>query len=216
MPTEAFASPLIVWLGSKRYAFPPGRDVIVGHDRRADIRIERRDEFTPPTAVVLHYDGRQWVAIDRSRHGIYVDGARMSTVFIHDGQVIMIGHPQYGSRLVFQVGAPAHPPPRPGPGMPPPPPRPVPPRRIPGQPEPTPAPSRFPTQRFQARRPQPEPPRRTAPELPSQLQTQRMRWAQSQRAEAPARPAQPKPPPSHPEPPVCPSIMADDHISTRR
>ncbi|MGB7144294.1 FHA domain-containing protein, partial [Mycobacterium sp.] len=120
MPTEAFDSPLIVWLGHRKYTFPAGRDVTVGRDSRADIRVDGA-----PTQVVLHHNGSQWIAVDRSEGGIYVDGVRMSTVFIHDGRAVTLGDPQHGPRLVFQLGAP--PPPRPAPPPPPmrQPPRPV-------------------------------------------------------------------------------------------
>ncbi len=131
MPTDgSFGSPLIVWLGPRRYAFAPGRDVVVGHDNAADIRLEGA---IAPTQVVLHHSGSQWIAVDRGEGGIFVDGVRMSTVFIHDGRAITLGDPQHGPRLVFQLGAPPPPPrptppPRPAafaPPRPPPPPRPV-------------------------------------------------------------------------------------------
>ncbi|MGA8332060.1 MAG: FHA domain-containing protein, partial [Mycobacterium sp.] len=117
MPTDrSFGFPLIIWFGPRRYAFPPGRDVVVGHNNSADIHLEGT---AAPTHVVLHYSGDQWIAVDRGESGIYVDGVRMSTVFIHDGRTITLGDPQHGPRLTFQLGAP-QPPPRPAP-----PPRPV-------------------------------------------------------------------------------------------
>src|ERR1700753_2030735 len=108
MPTEAPASPLIVWFGPKRYTFPVGRDVTIGPDSRADIR---GDGAGTPTHVVVHHNGRQWIAVDRGEGGIYVDGVRMSTVFIHDGRAITLGDPEHGPRLVFQLGPPPPPPP---------------------------------------------------------------------------------------------------------
>ena len=106
MPTEAFGSPLIVWLGPHRYTFPVGRDVTIGPDSRADIRLDGVGASTAPPMVVLHHNGSQWIAVDRSEGGIYVDGVRMSTVFIHDGRAITLGDPQHGPRLVFQLGRP--------------------------------------------------------------------------------------------------------------
>ena len=128
--TAAFGSPLIVWLGPRRYAFPPGRDVTIGLDSGADIRLDGVGPSANPTLVVLHYNGGQWIAVDRSEAGIYVDGVRMSTVFIHDGRAITLGDPQRGPRLVFQLAAPPPPPPPAAPRPPmrpaaPPPPRPV-------------------------------------------------------------------------------------------
>ena len=109
--TAAFGSQLIVWLGPRRYAFPPGRDVTIGLDSGADIRLDGVGPSANPTLVVLHYNGGQWIAVDRSEAGIYVDGVRMSTVFIHDGRAITLGDPQRGPRLVFQLAAPLPPPP---------------------------------------------------------------------------------------------------------
>jgi ABC transport system ATP-binding/permease protein len=120
MPTEAFASSLTVWIGSNRYTFPPGRDVTVGRDSQADIRIDGVGVSTSSTSsihMVLHHDGRQWVAVDRSESGIYVDGVRMSTVFIHDGRAITLGDPQHGPQLIFRLAAPAPPPPRDAPWL---------------------------------------------------------------------------------------------------
>src|SRR5271169_3931300 len=166
MPTEAFASPLIVWLGPRRYAFPAGRDVTVGRDSRADIRLDGVGTPASPTHMVLHHDGRQWIAVDRSEGGIYVDGVRMSTVFIHDGRAITLGDPQHGPRLVFQLGAPPPPAPRAAPppaAAPPPrsvqhnrPPVPPPPPRA-HPPRPTPNPARWPAQPPPLRPPQPPP-----------------------------------------------------------
>ena len=126
MSTATFGPPLIVWLGPRRYSFPTGRDVTVGLDSSADIRLDAAGPSATPPLVVLHYNGDQWIAVDRSEAGIFVDGVRMSTVFIHDGRAITLGDPQYGPRLVFQLAAP---PPQP-PQAPPPPMRPpVPPPR---------------------------------------------------------------------------------------
>jgi ABC transport system ATP-binding/permease protein len=112
MPTEAFASPLTVRIGSDEYTFPRSRDVTVGRDSRADIRIDSVGASTSAIYLVLHYDGKQWMAVDRSESGIYVDGVRMSVIFIHDGRAITLGDPEHGLRLVFRLAAPAPPPPR--------------------------------------------------------------------------------------------------------
>ncbi|ORB70887.1 ABC transporter, partial [Mycobacterium scrofulaceum] len=126
------ASPLTVWVGSMRFDFAPGRDVIVGYGPGCDIALERLgNPASPPPPprpeLVLRFAGAQWVAIDLSHNGIFVDGARVSTVNIRGGQAISIGDPQHGPRLVFETGHPAgpaaaarpaprpaaHPPPRP-------------------------------------------------------------------------------------------------------
>ena len=65
-------------------------------------RPDRRRRARPD--LVLRFAGTHWVAIDRSPNGIFVNGARMSTVDIRDGQAITIGDPQRGPRLIFNVG----------------------------------------------------------------------------------------------------------------
>ncbi|BCO94067.1 ATP-binding cassette domain-containing protein [Mycobacterium intracellulare] len=119
MPTEASAvpaSPLTVWAGPSRYVFSPGRDVLVGYGPGCDIPLERIGSPAPPPAphpdVVLRFTGAQWVAIDLSHRGIFLDGFRVPTVEIRDGLGITIGDPQHGPRLIFQVTPhPAAPPP---------------------------------------------------------------------------------------------------------
>lgn len=126
MPTEASAvpaSPLTVWAGPSRYVFSPGRDVLVGYGPGCDIPLERLGSPAPPPAphpdVVLRFTGAQWVAIDLSHRGIFLDGFRVPTVEIRDGLGITIGDPQHGPRLIFQLApAPAAPAEQPkGPGL---------------------------------------------------------------------------------------------------
>ncbi|WP_102417134.1 hypothetical protein [Mycobacterium sp. 4858] len=162
MRTEASAfraSPLTVWVGPMRFDFAPGRDVIVGYGPGCDIALERLgNPGSPPPPpgpeMVLRFAGTQWVAIDLSHHGIFVDGARASTVNIRDGQAISVGDPQRGPRLVFQIAQPAGPPapaqrPAPRPGAHPPPPFPV----APPPPRPHGPTLRAPTQRETQRMP---------------------------------------------------------------
>ncbi len=196
MRTEASAfraSPLTVWVGSMRFDFAPGRDVIVGYGPGCDIALERLGNPTsPPPAprpeVVLRFAGTQWVAIDLSHTGIFVDGARASTVNIRNGQAISIGDPQRGPRLVFQTGHPAGPP-----GQ-------VPPGQAPRPPEypPPPSPPTPPAA--------PPPTRSNDPNLraPTQRDTQRMRVLPPQ---PPA--AEPSAPP-HPALPAQPTAAADE------
>src|SRR6201999_1780452 len=177
--TATFGPTLIVWLGPRRYSFPTGRDVTVGLDTSADVRLDSAGPLATPPLVVLHYNGDQWIAVDRSEAGIYVEGVRMSTVFIHDGRAITLGDPQYGPRLVFQLAAPPPPPPQ---APPPPPMRPAapPPRPIHHNRPPPP-------------RPMPGPVPRSAPPPPPPLQP-------------PPPPLQPPPPPlQSPPPPIQPA-----------
>lgn len=135
MPTQASALPpaLTVWAGPARYVFAPGRDLIVGYGPGTDIPLERlgHPARSPGVDVVLRFTGTQWVAIDLSHRGIFVDGSRLSTVEIRDGLGIAIGDPQHGPRLAFQLAPPAGRPPTPGPAVVPPPGRPDP--RVPTQ-----------------------------------------------------------------------------------
>ena len=189
MPTGAFASPLIVWFGPNRYTFPVGRNVTVGRDSRADIRIDGIGTSTSPTHVVLHYNGSQWIAVDRGEGGIYVDGVRMSTVFIHDGKAITLGDPQHGPRLVFQLGTPPPPPPR---GVPRPEVRPVPPQMRPAPPPP--ATHRRPGQPGWPP-PAPPPPRADQPERPPVPPPPAMPTPpRPHRVDSPTWPDQPAPP----------------------
>jgi ABC transport system ATP-binding/permease protein len=115
MRTEASAfqaSPLTVWVGSTRYVCLPGPDVSVGTGSQCDIRLEpgatagianRASED-----LVLRFAGTHWLAIDRSGQGILVDGVRVATVDIQDGQAITIGDPQQGQQLTFHLGSPEH------------------------------------------------------------------------------------------------------------
>ncbi|MFV0495553.1 ATP-binding cassette domain-containing protein [Mycobacterium sp.] len=104
--------PLTVWAGPTRYVFAPGRDVIVGRGGRCDIRLdppepgETAADGSPAVPdLVLRFAGTHWLAVDRSRRGLYADGRRNSTVDIRDGQTIVIGDPARGPRLTFRVGA---------------------------------------------------------------------------------------------------------------
>jgi ABC transport system ATP-binding/permease protein len=172
--TATFGSPLIVWLGPRRYSFPIGRDVTVGLDSSADIRLDAAGPSATPPLVVLHHNGDQWIAVDRSEAGIFVDGVRMSTVFIHDGRAITLGDPQYGPRLVFQLPAPPPPQPPPPsmrpPARPPRPPWPVHHNRPPMPPPPPPWPMPGPAPRPAPPPPPPPLPRPMPPPPPPPLQ----------------------------------------------
>lgn len=104
--TETFDSPLTVWVGPARYTFFPGRDIFVGRSPTSGICLDSPDSrWTSHTHVVLRHDGTNWVAIDRSRNGTYLDGVRLPIAEIRDGRAISLGHPWRGSRLFFQLTA---------------------------------------------------------------------------------------------------------------
>ena len=208
MGPESFAFPLTVLVGSIRYVFAPGRDVTVGYGQGWDIPLDgpANPSPTPHPECVLRYAGNQWVAVDRSPNGILVDGYRVPTVNIRDGQAITIGHPQRGPRLTFHVGAPAGPPahppagpaPRPpgpprgaGPRAPHPPP-PAPPRPPPGPPPPPSVPP-------------PSAPSRPGLRVPTEQVTRQMRVAPAK-----VPPAAPPPTVPPPAPPSAPPAPADE------
>ena len=62
--TATFGPPLIVWLGPRRYSFPTGRDVTVGLDGGADIRLDGRRPVGDPTAGGAAFQRRP---VDRRR-----------------------------------------------------------------------------------------------------------------------------------------------------
>ncbi|WP_338101437.1 FHA domain-containing protein, partial [Mycobacterium ulcerans] len=92
-----------------RYVFAPGRDALVGYGNKFDIRLDGPapfDTFDRPTPeLALRFAGNRWVAIDQSRNGMFVDGARLATVDIRDGLTITVGDPHHGTPLRFQVTA---------------------------------------------------------------------------------------------------------------
>ncbi|MCV7288562.1 FHA domain-containing protein [Mycolicibacterium wolinskyi] len=87
--------------GSTR-TFAPGNDVVIGRDLRADVRIAH--PLISRAHLVLRFDQGRWVAIDNgSLNGMYVNGRRVPSVDIQDGQVVNIGNPD-GPQLTFEVG----------------------------------------------------------------------------------------------------------------
>ena len=87
--------------GSTR-TFAPGNDVVIGRDLRADVRVAH--PLISRAHVVVRFDQGRWVAIDNgSLNGMYVNGQRVPSIDIRDGQVVHIGNPD-GPQLTFDVG----------------------------------------------------------------------------------------------------------------
>ncbi len=83
-------------------SFAAGRDVVVGSDLRADMRVAH--PLIARAHLLLRFDQGKWMAIDNnSLNGMFVNGQRMPMVDIHDGQTINIGKPD-GPRMTFEVG----------------------------------------------------------------------------------------------------------------
>jgi len=82
--------------------FAAGNDVVIGRDLRADIRIAH--PLISRAHLVLRFDQGRWIAIDNgSLNGMFVNGRRLPTVDIRDGQQLNIGNPD-GPQLSFEVG----------------------------------------------------------------------------------------------------------------
>ncbi|EKF24749.1 ABC transporter family protein [Mycolicibacterium hassiacum DSM 44199] len=87
--------------GSTR-SFAPGNDVVVGRDLRADVRIAH--PLISRAHLVVRFDQGRWVAIDNgSLNGVYLNGRRVSTIDLHDGQRVNLGNPD-GPQVTFEVG----------------------------------------------------------------------------------------------------------------
>ncbi|OBJ00851.1 ATP-binding cassette domain-containing protein [Mycobacterium sp. 1465703.0] len=83
-------------------SFAAGRDVVVGSDLRADLRVAH--PLIARAHVLLRFEQGRWRAVDNnSLNGVYLDGQRVPVVDIHDGQTINIGKPD-GPRITFEVG----------------------------------------------------------------------------------------------------------------
>ena len=60
-------------------SFAAGRDVVVGSDLRADLRVAH--PLIARAHVLLRFDRGRWLAVDNnSLNGVYVDGRRVSVV----------------------------------------------------------------------------------------------------------------------------------------
>lgn len=82
--------------------FAPGRDVVVGNDVRADMRVAH--PLIARAHLLLRFAEGRWTAVDNnSLNGMFVDGRRVPTAEIRDGQTVNIGKPD-GPRLTFEVG----------------------------------------------------------------------------------------------------------------
>ena len=87
--------------GSER-TFAAGHDVVVGRDLRADVRIAH--PLISRAHLVLRFDHGRWMAIDNgSLNGMFVNGRRIPSVDITDGQTLNIGNPD-GPAVNFEVG----------------------------------------------------------------------------------------------------------------
>jgi ABC-type multidrug transport system ATPase subunit len=90
--------------GGWQRTFAQGRDVVVGRDVRADVRLPH--PAVSRVHVLLRYHDGRWVAIDNeSRNGIFLSEQRVYSVDIRSGQILHIGDPE-GPWLTFELGPP--------------------------------------------------------------------------------------------------------------
>lgn len=93
---------LTVRAGRSQRSFAAGRDVVVGSDLRADMRVAH--PIVARAHLLLRFEQGNWIAVDNnSVNGIYVNGRRVPLADITDGQAINIGQPD-GPRITFEVG----------------------------------------------------------------------------------------------------------------
>ena len=95
---------ITVCSGDIRRTYPPGRDVIVGRDVRADIRIPH--PAISRAHVILRCVDGHWTAIDNdSLNGMFVGVERVKSTTAGDGTVLHLGNPE-GPALTFELGPP--------------------------------------------------------------------------------------------------------------
>ena len=93
---------ITVYCGRWQRTFAPGRDVVIGRDVRADVRLPHPG--ISRAHMLLRYLNGHWVAIDNhSLNGIFVGPRRVHSVPIRNGETICIGNPE-GPPLTFEIG----------------------------------------------------------------------------------------------------------------
>jgi len=87
--------------GGWQRTFAPGRDIVVGRDLHADVRIPHPG--VSRSHLILRYLHGAWVAVDdNSSNGIFVDGRRVQSVEVRDQRTIHLGDPD-GPLVTFEL-----------------------------------------------------------------------------------------------------------------
>jgi ABC-type multidrug transport system ATPase subunit len=103
--TQPQAPTITVCSGDVRRTFPPDRDVVVGRDVRADLRISH--PAISRAHVILRCVDGHWIATDnKSLNGMFVGKQKVKSAPVGDGNPIYLGDPD-GPRLTFELGSPA-------------------------------------------------------------------------------------------------------------
>jgi transcriptional regulator with XRE-family HTH domain len=96
---------LVIHVGSQTYtAHAADAPITIGREFPAQVRIE--DDRISRTHMRLDCTPSGWVAVDQSRNGIFIDGARHPMIPIRNGTTIYLGNPQ-GIPVAFTHAAPA-------------------------------------------------------------------------------------------------------------
>lgn len=105
---DAYRRPsLTIRVGNQTYTAHEGdAPITIGREFPAQVRIS--DDRISRTHVRLDCAPTGWVAVDQSRNGIFIDGARQSMIPIRDGITIHLGNPQ-GIPVGFTFGEPTPP-----------------------------------------------------------------------------------------------------------
>lgn len=97
-PPAAGAAPvhakqLVIHTATQTYTLDEGdAPIVIGREFPAQIVIT--DDRISRAHVCIDHTSTGWVAVDQSRNGTYTDGTRQSTISIHDGMTIHLGHPE--------------------------------------------------------------------------------------------------------------------------
>ncbi len=102
--TEPLAPMITVRSGGVRRTYPPRRDIVIGSDIRADLRIPQ--PAISRAHVLLRCVGMQWTADDNhSLTGMFVGAQRVESTPVSDGMALHLGDPE-GPLVSFELGPP--------------------------------------------------------------------------------------------------------------
>lgn len=83
---------LSIRVGDRTYTVHPGQaPILIGRDSAAQVCID--DERVSRTHLRVEHTGADWVAVDQSRNGIFIDGTRQPRIPIRGATTIHLGHP---------------------------------------------------------------------------------------------------------------------------